>query len=116
MTSVEAIAYAETQVRGGASRAVAEAPRWRETPWRGLIIDTSRHFNRILSIDPAARTATVQPGVICDQLRRAAAEVRADLWSGPLDAQPCSIGGIVAKNAFGSDSVARGTAGTTWNR
>lgn len=28
----------------------------------GLIIDTSRHFNRILAVDPEARTATVEPG------------------------------------------------------
>ena len=35
----------------------------------GLVIDTSRYFNRILEIDPVAMTATIEPGVVCDQLR-----------------------------------------------
>ena len=30
----------------------------------GLVIDTSRHFNRVLSIDPQAETADIEPGVI----------------------------------------------------
>jgi FAD/FMN-containing dehydrogenase len=30
----------------------------------GLILDTSRHLNRILEIDPEARTARVEPGVV----------------------------------------------------
>lgn len=38
----------------------------------GLIIDTSRYFNRILDIDVAKRTATIEPGVVADALRDAA--------------------------------------------
>ena len=40
----------------------------------GLIIDTTRYFNRILDIDVANRTATVEPGVVCDALRDAVAQ------------------------------------------
>src|SRR5699024_11389843 len=40
----------------------------------GLIIDTSRYFNRILDIDVENRMATVEPGVVCDGLRDAGAE------------------------------------------
>ena len=32
----------------------------------GLVIDTSAHLNRILSLDPQARTAVVEPGVVQD--------------------------------------------------
>ena len=32
----------------------------------GLVIDVSRHLNQILDIDPDARTATVEPGVVQD--------------------------------------------------
>lgn len=76
----------------------------------GLIIDTSRHFNRILDIDPAARTATVEPGVICDDLRAAALPHGLTYGPDPSTHSRCTIGGMVANNACGSHSVAWGTA------
>ena len=105
----EAIAYAQAQgwcvtSRGGGTSVAGNAIG------EGLIIDTSRHFNRILSIDPAARTATVQPGVICDQLRRAATEFGLTYGPDPSTHSRCSIGGMVANNACGSHSLAWGTA------
>ena len=30
----------------------------------GIVVDTIKHLNRVLSIDPEARTAVVQPGVV----------------------------------------------------
>lgn len=38
----------------------------------GLVVDTARHLNRILDIDPDARTATVEPGVVQASLQAAA--------------------------------------------
>jgi len=37
-----------------------------------VVIDASRHLDRVTSIDPVARTALVEPGTICDTLRDAA--------------------------------------------
>lgn len=37
----------------------------------GLILDNSRHFNKILEIDVEGRRAVVQPGVVLDELNRA---------------------------------------------
>jgi FAD/FMN-containing dehydrogenase len=34
-----------------------------------VVIDFSKHLNRVLDIDPEQRVAWVEPGVICDQLR-----------------------------------------------
>lgn len=76
----------------------------------GLILDTSRYFNRILSIDPVARTATVQPGVVCDALREAAAPYGLTYGPDPSTHSRCTVGGMVANNACGSHSVAWGTA------
>ncbi|MHA2790153.1 FAD-binding and (Fe-S)-binding domain-containing protein [Corynebacterium sp. S7] len=76
----------------------------------GLIIDTSRHFNSILAIDPEERTATVEPGVICDDLRAAASEFGLTYGPDPSTHSRCTIGGMVANNACGSHSVAYGTA------
>ena len=39
----------------------------------GLIVDTSRHLNKIIDIDPEARTARVEPGVVQASLQAAAA-------------------------------------------
>ena len=76
----------------------------------GLIIDTSRYFNRILDIDPVNKTATVEPGVICDDLRQAALEHGLTYGPDPSTHSRCTIGGMVANNACGSHSVAYGTA------
>ncbi|MBZ8178407.1 FAD-binding protein [Corynebacterium sp. 3HC-13] len=76
----------------------------------GLIIDTSRYFNRIIEIDPINRTATVEPGVVCDQLRQAAAPYGLTYGPDPSTHSRCTVGGMVANNACGSHSVAWGTA------
>ncbi|KWX10985.1 hypothetical protein TR74_00400, partial [Carbonactinospora thermoautotrophica] len=47
----------------------------------GVVIDTSRHLTRILQLDPDRRVARVQPGVVLDDLRAAAA--RYGLTFGP---------------------------------
>jgi FAD binding domain len=39
----------------------------------GLVLDFSRHLNRVLAIDPQARTAVVEPGAILDDITAAAA-------------------------------------------
>ncbi|AGF73113.1 oxidoreductase [Corynebacterium halotolerans YIM 70093 = DSM 44683] len=76
----------------------------------GLVIDTSRHFNRILDLDPVARTATVEPGVVCDALRDAAAVHGLTYGPDPSTHSRCTIGGMVSNNACGSHSIVHGTA------
>ncbi|MCP3016643.1 FAD-binding oxidoreductase [Nocardiopsis dassonvillei] len=75
----------------------------------GVVIDTSRHLRAIEHIDPVARTATVQPGVILDDLRRAAAEHGLTFAPDPSTHSRCTVGGMVGNNACGSHSVAWGT-------
>ncbi|WKS55611.1 FAD-binding and (Fe-S)-binding domain-containing protein [Corynebacterium accolens] len=76
----------------------------------GLIIDTSRYFNRIIEIDAESRTAIVEPGVVADALRDAAAPYGLTYGPDPSTHSRCTIGGMVANNACGSHSVAYGTA------
>ncbi len=38
----------------------------------GIVLDTSKHLNRVLAIDPEARTARVEPGTVLDSVTRAA--------------------------------------------
>lgn len=79
----------------------------------GLIIDVSRHFNRVVDLDPEARTARVQPGVLCDSLRDAAAPHGLTYGPDPSTHSRCTIGGMIANNACGSHSLAWGTAADT---
>ena len=40
----------------------------------GVVFDFSKYMNRLVALGPQARTARVQPGLICDHLRAAAGE------------------------------------------
>ncbi|MCF7552963.1 FAD-binding and (Fe-S)-binding domain-containing protein [Pseudonocardia sp. WMMC193] len=73
-----------------------------------VVLDFTRHMNRILEIDPEARTARVEPGVICDQLRDAAAPHGLTFGPDPSTHNRCTIGGMIGNNACGSHSVAWG--------
>ncbi|WP_037821314.1 FAD-binding oxidoreductase, partial [Streptomyces sp. NRRL S-146] len=39
----------------------------------GVVLDFTRHMNRLVALDPQARTAVVQPGLVLDRLQEAAA-------------------------------------------
>ncbi|MGI5131943.1 FAD-binding and (Fe-S)-binding domain-containing protein [Pseudonocardia sp. CA-107938] len=73
-----------------------------------VILDFTRHMNKVLELDPEARTARVQPGVICDQLRDAAAPHGLTFGPDPSTHNRCTIGGMIGNNACGSHSVAWG--------
>ncbi|WP_409058321.1 FAD-binding and (Fe-S)-binding domain-containing protein [Streptomyces sp. SYP-A7185] len=75
----------------------------------GLVLDFTRHMNRIVSLDPQARTAVVQPGVICDDLRGAAAPHGLTFGPDPSTHNRCTLGGMIGNNSCGSHSVAWGT-------
>jgi FAD/FMN-containing dehydrogenase/Fe-S oxidoreductase len=75
----------------------------------GVVLDTSRYLNEILDIDPAARRAVVQPGVVLEDLQRAAARHGLRFGPDPSSKSRCTIGGMVGNNAAGARSVAWGT-------
>ncbi|MGH3449442.1 MAG: FAD-binding and (Fe-S)-binding domain-containing protein [Haloechinothrix sp.] len=74
----------------------------------GVILDLSRHLNRILDIDPAGRTARVQAGVVPDVLNAAVAEHGLRFGPDPSTHGRCTIGGMIGNDACGSHSVAWG--------
>lgn len=76
----------------------------------GLVIDHSRHRHQVLAIDPAAGTARVEPGIVCDALRAAAGEHGLTYGPDPSTHSRATVGGMVANNACGSHSVAYGTS------
>jgi FAD/FMN-containing dehydrogenase/Fe-S oxidoreductase len=75
----------------------------------GLIVDASRHLAGILALDPEARTATVLPGTVLDDLNRAAAAHGLRVGPDPSTHSRCTVGGMLGNNACGSRSVRWGT-------
>ncbi|MGI5262045.1 FAD-binding and (Fe-S)-binding domain-containing protein [Streptomyces angustmyceticus] len=74
----------------------------------GVVLDFSRWFNRLITLDPRARTATVQPGIVLDDLQRAAAEHGLLFGAAPSTHSRCTLGGMIGNNACGSHSLAWG--------
>ncbi|PRH75641.1 FAD-binding oxidoreductase, partial [Streptomyces solincola] len=75
----------------------------------GVVLDFTRHMRRVLSLDPEARTATVQPGVVLDRLRAAARPHGLTFGPDPSTHSRCTLGGMIGNNACGAHSVAYGT-------
>ena len=74
----------------------------------GIVVDFTRHMNRILEIDPEARTALVQPGVVQGQLQAAASEFGLRFGPDPSTWARCTIGGMIGNNACGAHSLSFG--------
>ncbi|WP_321884803.1 FAD-binding and (Fe-S)-binding domain-containing protein [Paraburkholderia bannensis] len=73
-----------------------------------VIVDTSKYLTTIESIDVEARVATVQPGVICDQLKDAAALRGLTFGPDPATHSRCTLGGMIGNNSCGAHSVMAG--------
>lgn len=75
----------------------------------GLVVDLSKHLNRILSLDVEGRTCVVEPGIVLDDLNR---QLRQHgLWF-PVDVSTASratIGGMAGNNSCGGRSLRYGT-------
>ena len=73
-----------------------------------VVLDTGRHMTRILEIDPLARTARVEPGVVLDDLRRAAEEHGLTFGPDPATHAWCTLGGMIGNNSCGSHALFAG--------
>ncbi|MCW2742804.1 MAG: hypothetical protein JWR45_3226 [Blastococcus sp.] len=76
-----------------------------QTVGPGLVLDLSRHMNRITELDPQARTARVEPGVVQDDLNRAAAPHKLMFGPDTSTSNRATIGGMIGNNSAGSGSV-----------
>ncbi|MFI7410583.1 FAD-binding and (Fe-S)-binding domain-containing protein [Streptomyces sp. NPDC049627] len=75
----------------------------------GVVLDFTRHMNRLLSLDPDGRTAVVQPGLVLDRLQEAAAPHGLRFGPDPSTHSRCTLGGMIGNNSCGAHSVAWGT-------
>lgn len=75
----------------------------------GVVIDFSRHLGRVLRVDPATRTALVQPGTVLDDLQLAARAHGLRFGPDPSSHSRCTLGGMIGNNACGAHAMAYGT-------
>jgi FAD/FMN-containing dehydrogenase/Fe-S oxidoreductase len=75
----------------------------------GVVLDLSRHLDQVIAVDPGARIATVQPGVVLDQLQRAAGPHGLRFGPDPSTHSRCTIGGMIGNNSCGAHAMAYGT-------
>ncbi|WBU88996.1 FAD-binding and (Fe-S)-binding domain-containing protein [Cellulophaga omnivescoria] len=74
----------------------------------GIVVDVSKHFTKIISVDKDKRQVTVQPGVIRDELNLFLEPY--GLFFGPntSTSNRCMIGGMVGNNSSGTTSIQYG--------
>ncbi|MCW2824520.1 MAG: FAD-binding oxidoreductase [Aeromicrobium sp.] len=74
----------------------------------GVVIDFTRHLNRVHDIDVEARTARVDPGTVHAVLQKAAAPLGLRFGPDPSTHTRCTVGGMIGNNACGSRALAYG--------
>ncbi len=65
-------------------------------------------MRRILSLDPATKTAVVEPGIVLDRVREAAEVHHLTFAPDPATHSRCTIGGMIGNNSCGTHSVMGG--------
>jgi FAD/FMN-containing dehydrogenase/Fe-S oxidoreductase len=75
---------------------------------RALSIDCTKHMRRILKIDPEAKSALVEPGIVLAQLNNALRPQGLFFPVDPSTQARCTIGGMTANNSCGSKSIRYG--------
>ncbi len=74
----------------------------------GLIIDCSRHLNKLVQIDGDGQTAVVEPGLVLDDLNLAAKKYNLRFGPDPASSERASMGGCIGNNATGTRSILYG--------
>ena len=74
----------------------------------GVVLDTSRYLSAVRAVDPEARTATVEPGLVQAALQTAARPAGLRFGPDPSTHNRCTIGGMIGNNACGSRALGYG--------
>ncbi|MFQ5577234.1 MAG: FAD-binding and (Fe-S)-binding domain-containing protein, partial [Anaerolineae bacterium] len=75
---------------------------------RALVIDTSRHLNRILEVNPEEKWVRLQPGVVLDDLNAHLTPLGLQFGPDPASSNRAVLGGIVSNNSTGAHSIVYG--------
>ena len=73
-----------------------------------VVFDFSKYMNGLVHLDPQARMARVQPGLICDELRDASEVHGLTFGPDPATHDHATLGGMIGNNSCGTHSVMAG--------
>jgi FAD/FMN-containing dehydrogenase/Fe-S oxidoreductase len=79
-----------------------------QTVGRAIVLDFSRDMHALLALDPSARRARVQPGLVQDDLNRAAAPHGLFFAPDTSTSNRATLGGMIGNNSCGSRSARYG--------
>lgn len=85
--------------RGGGSSLAGQAIG------EAMIIDFSRHLNRIVDVNQGQSRVRVEPGIVLDQLNMDLAPMGLQFGPDPASSNRAAMGGIVSNNSTGSHSI-----------
>jgi FAD/FMN-containing dehydrogenase/Fe-S oxidoreductase len=74
----------------------------------GIVLDCSKYLNAVLDLDPAARVARVQPGVVLDPFNRLLGEHGLQFGPDVSTSNRANLGGMMGNNSAGSRSIVYG--------
>lgn len=104
IATVEACARYRVPIlpRGGGSSLAGQAVG------EAIVIDMSKYLNRILHLDPEARTVTVQPGLVLAHLNKALHPHGLMFGPDPASGERATLGGMAGNNSAGAHSILYG--------
>ncbi len=73
-----------------------------------VVIDWTKYCNRLISVDPQARTCVVEPGIVLDDLNAALAEHGLRYGPQPSTHPNCTLGGMIGNNSCGASAQRTG--------
>jgi FAD/FMN-containing dehydrogenase/Fe-S oxidoreductase len=79
-----------------------------QTVGRAVVLDMSRYMHRLIDLDAESRTARVQPGVIQDELNKAAGRHKLLFAPDTSTSNRATLGGMIGNNSCGSRSARYG--------
>ncbi|MGH9599254.1 MAG: FAD-binding oxidoreductase, partial [Terracidiphilus sp.] len=74
----------------------------------GVVFDYSRYMKALESIDPEAKLAQVEPGIVLDRLREAAELYHLTYGPDPATHSRCTLGGMIGNNSCGVHGLLAG--------
>jgi len=88
--------------RGGATSLAGQCTN------TAVVIDFSKYCHRVISVDPAARTCWVEPGIVLDVLNQQLAVRGLQFGPEPATHNHCTLGGMIGNNSCGATAQRTG--------
>ncbi|MEQ9461740.1 MAG: FAD-linked oxidase C-terminal domain-containing protein [Phycisphaeraceae bacterium] len=76
----------------------------------GMVLDVSKHMDRVLEVNAEERWARVQPGVVRDRLNAELKSAGLHFAPDPATGSRATVGGIIGNNSSGTRSILYGKA------